>query len=260
MKELPTPAALLLDFGGVIVSSTARSGWVDEVTDRITGLPGAGILPPAKTIRDELEAGTAAVKAWRNAMSRPRQPFELTHEQYVDDFLFSDFAPQQREFLMQYATQIAYWVSDLSEVREFRPGIVQLLQLAREKGTPVVIVSNAQCGQVHRDILEGAGMSIYFKAQLYSDEVGVRKPNPRFIIAGAERAGVDVSECWYVGDHYDRDVLAGARAGVGASILMRDVGTGKRPFTTRVEPALAVADPVELHRVFEELVDSRSTK
>ena len=57
MKELPAPAALLLDFGGVIVSSTARSDWVDEVTDRITGLPGAEILPPPKTIRNELEAG-----------------------------------------------------------------------------------------------------------------------------------------------------------------------------------------------------------
>ena len=121
-----------------------------------------------------------------------------------------------------------------------------LLAWCRDAGLPVAVVSNAQSGQVHRDILAREGLAGFFGAQIYSDEHGVRKPNPRMIGLGAEALGVPVSRCWYVGDHYDRDVLCGRRAGVGAAVLMSTDHLAQRPFRPPVTPDLEVADEREL--------------
>ncbi len=55
--------------------------------------------------------------------------------------------------------------------------------------------------------------------QVYSDEVGMRKPHPGIFQVAAAGLGVDLAGCWYVGDMPDRDVLGGRRAGVGRVML-----------------------------------------
>jgi phosphoglycolate phosphatase-like HAD superfamily hydrolase len=79
--------------------------------------------------------------------------------------------------------------------------------------------------------------------QVYSDEVAVRKPNPEMIRIAARALDTDPGACWYVGDNYDRDVLCGRRAGVGAAILMEARGTYDRPYIVQAEPDAVVADP-----------------
>ncbi len=245
---LPAPAALLLDFGGVIAESTRVSGWQDLAVDefhRILG-PRAHLLPDRDRVRLDIDAGDTAARAWRNAMARPAAPGELSHRQFIGEFIAADWPADSRGAVLDHATELAYAVVALQHERTVRPGMAALLSWCRDAGLPVAVVSNAQSGRVHRDVLERAGLSGLVVGQIYSDEHGVRKPNPRMIGLGAEATGVPVDRCWYVGDHYDRDVLCARRAGAGAAVLMASAHLAERPFRPPVEPDLAVADEIEL--------------
>jgi len=52
----------------------------------------------------------------------------------------------------------------------------------------------------HRDILAAARLGPRFAAQLYSDERRLRKPNPELARRAAAAVGVQIEECWFVGD------------------------------------------------------------
>ena len=101
---------------------------------------------------------------------------------------------------------------------------------------PVSIASNALSGQVHRAFNAEHGLSQYIAAEIYSDEAGVRKPNPQLITLAAEAIGLDAGQCWYVGDRLDRDILCGKRAGVLSAILIPVPGAPPRPYSTPLKP------------------------
>jgi FMN phosphatase YigB (HAD superfamily) len=84
-----------------------------------------------------------------------------------------------------------------------------------------------------------SGLEPYIGVQVYSDEVGLRKPNPAIFQLVAEALDVSLAACWYVGDTWDRDVVGGRRAGVARVILLQ----GAR--TTTGDPAIAAPD----HRI-----------
>lgn len=247
IPALPNPAALLLDFGGVLVTSTRSTSWETKVVDAIiTLLAHHPQIPDRQRIIADVTAGAIAAKSWRNAMSRPFAPKELSHKSYVLDFIAADWPSQLRGALEPHCAVICYAVNQAAEHRTLRKGSIDLLHWAAKQRLPVVVVSNALSGAVHRDFLAAAGLSDYLTAELYSDELGIRKPNPALLAQGAAAAGVEVGDCWYVGDHLDRDVLCGERAGIGVNVLMDDPAKSTRPFAVPVTEDLSVADPAEL--------------
>lgn len=237
------PAGLLLDFGGVIVNSTKPAGWQDIVTDEIVRLDPSGALPERERILADVTAGAVAAGLWRNAMSRPRHPLELEQSTYVMDFIAADWPAPARNAIEPHIATICYLISATKERRELRDGIEGLLGWCEEVNIPTAVVSNAMCGQVHRDYLRDASLADYFVAELYSDECGLRKPNPDFLVLGADALGLDIDRCWYVGDHLDRDVLCGVRAGVGANVLMPSPGSTPKPFAVPVTADIVVDTP-----------------
>lgn len=258
---LPKPAALLLDFGGVLVTSTRPEHWERHVAHIIvTLLAGHPQTPSLQRITADVTAGAIAAKSWRNAMSRPFAPPELSHESYVLDFITADWPAAVREALQPHCETICYAVNQHSEHRTLRNGSAQLLHWATAQQLPVVVVSNAVSGAVHRDYLAAAGLAEFVTAELYSDELGIRKPNPELLIQGAAAAHVAVSQCWYVGDHLDRDVLCGTRAGIGVNVLMDDPAKADRPFSVPVQEDLAVADPAELLAVLRQVFAAQSSE
>lgn len=251
---LPKPAALLLDFGGVLVTSARPDSWEHTVAKTIvTVLDGHPQTPPLNRISADVLAGATAAKSWRNAMSRPFAPEELSHQTYVLDFIAADWPASVRQALTSHCATICYAVNAAAEDRVLRSGSAELLHFAAEQQLPVVVVSNALSGAVHRDFLAEAGLTEFVTAELYSDELGIRKPNPELLLRGAQAAGVAVGECWYVGDHLDRDVLCGTRAGIGVNVLMDDPARATRPFPVPVQEDLRVADPAALLAVLQQL-------
>ncbi|MEE6263488.1 HAD family hydrolase [Plantactinospora sonchi] len=241
---LRPPRALLLDFGGVLVDGPPRPPGVrrpapPELVRRLHRLVGSAV--PADRIEQDLVDGTRRYAAWRHAASAEPRPVELGHEQVWNDFVTVDWPESARQAVRREATPLSYawsWQDDWA----VRPGIPEALRAATDAGLPLAVVSNALCGAAHRDFLAAAGLGGLFVSQLYSDEVGLRKPNPELAWRAAREVGVPVEECWFVGDMVNRDVLCARRAGAGAAVLMRSPRSDVEPPLSDRAPDAVIDD------------------
>jgi HAD superfamily hydrolase (TIGR01549 family) len=254
-KALAAPRALLLDFGGVIVETARIPGWEDRLAEKVEavlGKAGAGavVLTRQRIVADIL-AGCIADSHWKNAMSRPLSPPELTYEQFWGDFVAADWPEAARQAVIAEARELCRQMGHLRSRRQLRDGMAELLDRCDATGVPVGIVSNALSGQVHIDFLEEHGWTERFAAKIHSDEARVRKPNPEMIHIACRELGVEPRDAWYVGDNFDRDVLCGVRAGIGGNILMEAKGTYDMPYDLGLKPDAIVASPRHLLALLE---------
>jgi phosphoglycolate phosphatase-like HAD superfamily hydrolase len=243
--RMPTsPRALLLDFGGVIAVDERRSGWSEALAETVHTLLRArsGSVPAIGTVVADLVAGMAAYEYWGEAMCRSYAPVELTHEQFWSDFVASDWPAAAREVVLGHATPLCHRLGEVYHGWQVRSGMPELLAEAAGDGILLAVVSNSLCGSVHRDFLERAGLADRFNVQMYSDEVGVRKPNPELLLRATRALGVPVDQAWFVGDTLSRDVLCGQRARVAGTVLMRTPGGGQGRMAPSVQPDHVVAD------------------
>lgn len=246
--SLLAPKALLLDFGGVVVQTVHRATWAQDLAVEVHALlRGCGCDElSVDDVRRDILAGAAADSGWKNAMSRLREPAELTVAQFWGDFVAVDWPVRARAIVTSQAWLLCRRMGELRSDRHARNGLPELLSWCGEHAIPVAVVSNALSGVVHRDWLAAAGLDKHFALQIYSDEVGIRKPHPEMIGLTCRALGVAPSEIWYVGDNFDRDVVCGRRAGVGATILMTARDTYNAPYEVADQPDAVVADPLEL--------------
>lgn len=253
-RKLAAPKALLLDFGGVIVSTTHLPGWQARLAGHVRVLlDRAGVAAPelsVEQITDDIKAAGIADSHWKDAMSRPLAPRELRHEEFWGDFVAGDWPQQAQDIVVTEAYDLCRKMGNWKSERVLRNGMLELLDAADAAGVPVGIVSNALCGRVHLDFLDAHGLTDRFATIIHSDEVKLRKPNPEMIWLATRALGVEAGAAWYVGDNFDRDVLCGKRAGIGGNILMEAKGTYDLPYELKLKPDAIVADPVGLLALF----------
>lgn len=247
---LPPPRALLLDFGGVIADGQRPPGWRDAMVDAVNDvLVGAGLAPvPARAVLDPLDGDDRrSDRLWRTAAA-PTQP---DHETFWGEVIAAEWPAAPRRAVVRHAAALSRRLVEEKYGRTWRvrPGMAELLADAGRHGLPVAVVSNTPCGAPHRDFLARVGLAGHFTAQLYSDEEGVRKPNPEIALRAAAAVGARPGECWFVGDTVSRDVLVARRAGLGAAVLMRSLRRESPPHPDGVAPDVVVDDPVELHKL-----------
>ncbi|WP_199041428.1 HAD family hydrolase [Glycomyces salinus] len=239
------PEALLLDFGGVVFETAKRPQGPAEAAAMLQEvLARAGHRVEAESLLSSLEAGLIALKHWKHAMSRTGKPIELTHRQLWEEYLLADQSAAVRATAAGNGRELMAAVNPMMSDHRVRPGIPELLRMARELGIGVGIVSNAHSGLAHRRLMRRFGLDDLVAVQLYSDELGIRKPHPEMIGRAAAALGTAPDRCWYVGDTQDRDVQAGRRAGVGAAVLTRSKHTDTPPFPV-ADRADAVFDTPE---------------
>lgn len=249
-RRLDAPKALLLDFGGVVADVSRVTGWemhlARTVRDRLTanGIPPEPVSLTA--IESDIRAGCTADSHWKNAMSRPYAPPELTYQEFWGDFVSADWPQAARKVVVSEAHELCRLMGHMRSNRQIRIGLIDLLDKADAANISVGIVSNALCGQVHVEFLEQHGLTGRFAVTIHSDAAHVRKPNPEMILLATRQLAVNASDAWYVGDNFDRDVLCGARAGIGGNILMEAAQTYDMPYDLSLLPDAIVADPIEL--------------
>ncbi|GIJ27783.1 hypothetical protein Vqi01_29450 [Micromonospora qiuiae] len=233
------PGGLLLDFGGVLADAPAGGAASPQMVQRVGEVIG-GVLSAERIAADLIE-GARAYSLWRDEISASAEPIELPHNRVWADFVTHGWPQQARAAVEHEATSLAYAWTWRTEW-QVRPGIPEALRAVAEAGVPMAVVSNALCGAAHRDFLAGAGLSGLFVAEFYSDETGLRKPNPRFAELAAEAIGVPIGECWFVGDSLHRDIACARRAGTGTAILMRSPRTDREPDHPDVSPDARIED------------------
>ena len=75
------------------------------------------------------------------------------------------------------------------------------------------IISNGS-KDVQREKLVSLGLTGQFEVEVYSEAIGIRKPDRRIFEHASERMGVHPSRCMYVGDLLEVDVVGGRGAGM----------------------------------------------
>lgn len=217
------PAALLLDFGGVLADAPPPRTPPPEVVLGIYNLTNGALTPGA--IQQRLTEAAEAYGRWRDE----DHPDELPQAEVWERFVLGGWPSSAQVRVRAAVKRLSYdwsWRHNWA----LRPGIPALLAATADRDIPMAVVSNTLCGAAHRDFLARAGVGDSFAAQVYSDEAGVRKPNPQMIWLAAAELDVPASECWFVGDSRRRDVLCARRAEVAKAILMRS------PRTAREDP------------------------
>jgi FMN phosphatase YigB (HAD superfamily) len=208
-----TPAAVLFDFGGVLADAPAQRSAPPELVLRIYNLV-KGRLSPGE-IQQSLTDGAAGYAAWRDE----DWPDELPQAEVWERFVIAGWPAEAQARTRTAIPRLSYdWA--WRDGWRLRPGIPEALAFLSENDIPMAIVSNTLSGAAHRDFLDKQGVSRFFAFQVYSDEAGVRKPNPQMIWNATDSLGIPPADCWFVGDSRRRDILCARRADIGKAILM----------------------------------------
>jgi FMN phosphatase YigB (HAD superfamily) len=216
------PNALLLDFGGVLAEAPPQRPAPPDLVLRIFNLC-RGALTPGD-IQRSLTAGAEAWARWRDE----DWPDELSQAEVWERFVLPGWPPAAQVPVRGAVKRLSYdWA--WRQGWRLRPGIPEALDAARAAGIPLGVVSNTLSGRAHRDFLAQSGIGGHFAVQVYSDEAGVRKPNPQMIWNATDILGIPPETCWFVGDTPRRDILCARRADAALAILMRSARTDAEP-------------------------------
>ena len=117
-------------------------------------------------------------------------------------------------------------------------GVVEALTALSTSGARLVLTSNtlATSPEVHRQLLDDLGLSVYFADMLFSGELGFAKPHPDVFATIAARAQRPPERIWHVGDDRRTDVNGALTAGCRA-VHYRPNGEATRtevPFITHL--------------------------
>jgi len=103
--------------------------------------------------------------------------------------------------------------------------VIPTLQHMQGRVHTLGIVSNTgrTPGRILRQLLRQLGIYEFFRATVFSDEVGWRKPDRRIFARAAEMLGVQSSSILHIGDNPEADVWGAKQAGMQALLLDYEV-------------------------------------
>lgn len=144
----------------------------------------------------------------------------------------------------------AYSTPLLDALPSLCPGASEILQRVKESGCRIGLISNTgrTPGYILRTVLERLRILTFFDALTFSDELRVRKPNPKIFLDNLEQMKVRPSGAMHVGDDLRCDVC-GAK-GVGMRAIHLDRGEEKR---ADVQPDGIIEDLSQLHEILNRL-------
>lgn len=97
-------------------------------------------------------------------------------------------------------------------------GVDTLLQYLKENGFKIYLLSNAQ-SSFTRPELDNLELTPYFDDIFISSELGVKKPNPKFLTALLDKHNINVEEAVMIGNDYEADIIPAKALGLSAIYL-----------------------------------------
>ena len=150
--------------------------------------------------------------------------------------LFEDSAAVTDEWVSSLSSA---YVSGFFEAPPYlNPDAYKILQWLKSQKMLVGLICNTGLtpGFGLQRFLEDQGVAEYFDVMIFSDEVGVRKPDPRIFHLAAEKFKVKPCDVAHVGDNLKSDVWGAKNAGFKAVYFSCTVGRDR----------IAESDPTSL--------------
>jgi len=121
----------------------------------------------------------------------------------------------------------------------------------KTRGLALAVVSNTMRtpGAVLRQVLDRAGLLVPFAALTFSDECGIRKPDPEIFLRTLREVGVRPEEAVHVGDDPVLDVEGARDAGMAGVIQVAAGGRATGP----VKPDSVIGDLAALPAALDRL-------
>jgi phosphoglycolate phosphatase len=134
----------------------------------------------------------------------------------------------------------------------------RVLERLRAQGVTLAVVSNGLGRGYGHDVLEAFGLSKYFSAAVFREDVARGKPWPDSIVAALGRIGRDLrrsDEVWYIGDQR-KDIAAAQAASQETGCSIRPYALGARAALGAVEARLNPSQIMWTAGDFERVVDT----
>ena len=99
--------------------------------------------------------------------------------------------------------------------------VIETLTGTRDRALKIGLICNIgrSSGKILRELLGDLQILDFFAATIFSDEVGIRKPDRRIFEAAANGLNVNISTIVHVGDHPEADAWGAKQAGMKAVLL-----------------------------------------
>ncbi len=186
-------AAVLFDLDGTLTPRRASverfaSLFAEDLTDRL-------VAPPAAELRALL------VEVDRGGYNPRRAEDLIAALEWT--------APPEPGFLEDY------WQRRFADAVVPQPGLHAVLDAIRAAGWRIGVVTNGGVAGQSRK-LERLDLTARLDAVVISEAEGCEKPDPRIFERACERVGAAPGDCWFVGDHPEKDVRGAERCGLEA--------------------------------------------
>ena len=122
------------------------------------------------------------------------------------------------------------YVSPIFEIRPYlNPDAPEILKRFKDQGKLVGLICNTGMtpGTAIRNFLEQEGVAGYFDTMVFSDELRIRKPDPKIFHSVAQKFNVSPNNIVHIGDNLRLDIWGAKNAGCKAIHFSSEVGRDK---------------------------------
>jgi putative hydrolase of the HAD superfamily len=106
-----------------------------------------------------------------------------------------------------------HWQAHFGGMAICYPGSIELLSMLKQSSIKLGIITNGGSA-MQRSKLVALGIGHLLDAVVVSEEVGLRKPDPRIFKLALEQLECEPNRAWFVGDHPEHDIRGAAAAGL----------------------------------------------